>query len=224
MSVGTALRSEGDPSPRVLVAAKAPLPGTAKTRLCPPFTAGEAAMLAQAFLTDVLAAARAVDPGAGLLCRSADAADLGRRFPGVPLAVQPGDGLSAALAHGVARGAAVVAGDAPGIRPDAIAAALRSPADLVLAPSHDGGFCAIRMRPVRPALFAGMTWSTGSVLDELVAAAHAAGLSVDLLDPVADVDTAADLDAVDLASAPATRALLRERGITHTATPGAALG
>jgi glycosyltransferase A (GT-A) superfamily protein (DUF2064 family) len=69
-----------------------------------------------------------------------------------------------------------------------------------------------------------MTWSTGSVLDEIVAAADAEGLSVDLLDPVADVDTAADLAAIDLAFAPATRALLAEGGITHTAAERARLG
>jgi len=223
VSVGRALRSEGG-APRVLVAAKAPLPGAAKTRLCPPFTAEQAALLAEAFLADVLAAARAVDPGAGLLCRAADAADLRRRFPGAPLAVQAGDGLSAALAHGVRGGAAVVAGDAPGVGPGAIAAALGSRADLALAPSHDGGFCLIRMRADRPGLFDGMTWSTGSVLDELVSAARAAGLSVELLDPIADVDTAADLAAVDLAAAPATRALLREGGITHTPIAPPVLG
>lgn len=224
MSVGRALRSEGGGGPRVLVAAKAPLPGRAKTRLCPPFTPEQAALLAAAFLADVLAAARAVDPGAGLLCRAADADDLRRRFPGAPLAVQPGDGLSAALAHGVRDGTAVVAGDAPGVRPATIAAALSSQAELALAPSHDGGFCLIRMRAHRPALFEGMTWSTGSVLEELVVAARAEGLSVDLLDPVADVDTAADLAAVDLAFAPATRALLREGGITHTAAARAGIG
>lgn len=216
MSVGRALRSEGTGGPRVLVAAKAPLPGRAKTRLSPPFTPGDAARLAEAFLTDVLAAARAVDPRAGLLCRAADVPDLARRFPGVALAVQPGDGLSAALARGIRDGAAVVAGDAPGVRPQGIADALRSRADLVLAPSHDGGFCLIRMPTHRPQLFAGMTWSTGSVLAELRSAAGALGLSVELVAPIADVDTAADLAAVDLAAAPATRALLCEGGIAHT--------
>jgi glycosyltransferase A (GT-A) superfamily protein (DUF2064 family) len=222
VSVGAALRSEGTRAPRVLVAAKAPVPGAVKTRLCPPFTPGDAARLAAAFLTDVLAAARAADPGAGLLCRAADANDLGLRFPGVPLAVQPGVGLTAALRHGVRGGAAVVAGDAPGVRPEAIAAALGSAADLALAPSHDGGFCLIRLRADHPGLFEGMTWSTGSVLDELVAAAGAAGLSVELLDPVGDVDTAADLAAADLAAAPATRAILS--GISHTPAGPARLG
>jgi glycosyltransferase A (GT-A) superfamily protein (DUF2064 family) len=209
VSVGTrALRSEGDQPVRVLITAKAPLPGNVKTRLSPPLAPELAARLAEAFLTDVLGAARAVDPGAGFLCPAADAADLRRRFPGVPVVAQAGAGLAAALAGGVRGGAVVVAGDAPGIRPATIAAAATADADLVLAPSRDGGFALIRMRLHRPAVFADIHWSTGRVLDQTVAAGRAAGLTVALLDPVADVDTIADLDGLDLSCAPATRLLL----------------
>ena len=209
MSVGTqALRSEGDGPVRVLIAAKAPLPGNVKTRLSPPLSPELAARLAEAFLTDVLAAARPVDPGAGFLCPAADAADLRRRFPGVPIVVQTGAGLAGALASGVRGGAVVVAGDAPGIGPATIAAAAKADADLVLAPSRDGGFALIRMRQHLPAVFADIHWSTGRVLDQTVAAGHAAGLTVALLDPVADVDTIDDLDGLDLSCAPATRLVL----------------
>jgi len=58
------------------------------------------------------------------------------------------------------------------------------------------------------AVFADIHWSTGRVLDQTVAAGRAAGLTVALLDPVADVDTIADLDGVDLSCAPATRLVL----------------
>jgi uncharacterized protein len=209
VSVGIrALRSEGDGPVRVLITAKAPLPGNVKTRLSPPLSPELAARLAQAFLTDVLAAARAVDPGAGFLCQAADAADLHRRFPGVPIVVQTGAGLAGALASGVRGGAVVVAGDAPGIRPATITAAANTDADLVLAPSRDGGFALIRMRLHRPAVFEDIHWSTGRVLDQTVAAGHAAGLTVALLDPVADVDTIDDLDGLDLSCAPATRLVL----------------
>jgi uncharacterized protein len=203
-----ALRSEGATRTRVLITAKAPLPGRAKTRLSPPLAPELAARLAEAFLTDVLAAARAVDPGAGFLCPAADAADLRRRFAGVPVVAQTGDGLSGALASGVRGGAVVVAGDAPGIGPEAIAAAAAADADLALAPSRDGGFAVIRMRLHRPEVFDGVEWSTDGVLDQLVAAGRAAGLTVALLDPVADVDTVADLDGLDLSCAPATRFVL----------------
>ena len=206
---------------RVLIAAKAPLPGRAKTRLSPPLSPAVAARLAEAFLTDVLAVARTVDAGAGFLCPAADTADLGRLFPGVPLLVQEGDGLTGALATGVRGGAVVLAGDAPGIRAEAILAAAAAPADVVLAPTRDGGFGLIRMRPHRPAVFAGIRWSTGSVLDQIIAACRAAGLTVALLDPVADVDTVDDLAAIDLSCARATRAVLADVGRpTRPAVPG----
>lgn len=215
MSVGTsALRSEGESPTRVLIAAKAPLPGWAKTRLSPPLPAELAARLAEAFLADVLTAARVVDAGAGFLCPAADAADLRLRFPGVRLVVQVGEGLSGALSTGVRGGAVVVAGDAPGIRPEAIAAAAAAAADVVLAPSSDGGFGLIRMRSHRPQVFAGIRWSTGEVLGQTVAASRAAGLSVALLDPVADIDTVEDLAGLDLTHARATRAVLCDPAVT----------
>ena len=207
MSVGPVLRSEGE-SPKVLIAAKAPVPGKVKTRLSPPFSPELAARLAEAFLADVLAAARAVDPGAGFLCPSADAADLRGRFPGAAIVDQTGAGLTGALATGLATGAVVLAGDAPAIRPDTIAAALAATAELVLAPSHDGGFGLIRMRGEAAALFADVAWSTGSVLDQTVAAARALRVGVELLEPVPDVDTVADLAGLDLSRVAATRAVL----------------
>jgi len=207
VSVGTASRSGGEP-PSVLIAAKAPVPGRVKTRLSPPLSPELAARLAEAFLADVLATARTLDPGAGFLCPPGDAADLRARFPGAAVVSQSGEGLTGALATGLATGAVVVAGDAPAIRAETIAAALAAHAELVLAPSHDGGFGLIRFRGDAQALFARVAWSTGSVLDQTVAAARAAGLGVELLDPVPDVDTMSDLAGVDVARAAATRAVL----------------
>jgi uncharacterized protein len=218
VSIGaSALRSEGAFTTRVLIAAKAPLPGRAKTRLSPPLSVELAARLAEAFLLDVLAAARTVDADAGFLCPACDAADLRRRFAGVPLVVETGPGLSGALTRGVRDGAVVVAGDAPGIRPQAIATATTADADVVLAPSHDGGFGLIRMRRHHPAVFEGIRWSTGSVLGQIVAASRAAGLTVELLDPVADVDTVDDLAGLDLSRARATSAVLCDPTVTWPA-------
>ena len=124
-----------------------------------------------------------------------------------------GDGLTGALATGVRGGAVVVAGDAPGITAEAIAAAAAAPADVALGPTRDGGFGLIRMRP-RPArrsspAFAGRParcWTRPSPR------AGPPGLTVSLLDPVADVDTVDDLAAIDLSRARATRAVLADVG------------
>lgn len=197
----------------VLITAKAPVPGHAKTRLCPPIGLQLAARLSEAFLADVLAAARTVDPGAGLLCPAADAPVLERAFPDVPVVAQDGSGLADALAGAVAAGALLVSGDAPGIPAEVIAAGLESRADLVLAPSFDGGYCVIGMRTFHPAVFERVAWSTGAVLDQTITAARAAGLAVELLDPVADVDVAEDLLRIDAGRAPATAALLAEPAV-----------
>ena len=188
--------------------AKAPVAGNAKTRLCPPFGLQTAARLAEAFLADVLKAAHEVDPGAALLAPAEDVADLAARFPGTTVLAQRGTSLGAALHHAAETGAVLVAGDAPGIAPSVIAAARASSADLTLAPSLDGGYCVVRARRFHPAVFTGVSWSTPSVLDETMAAARAVGLTVELLEPVADVDVAEDLLRLDLSRAPATAGLL----------------
>src|SRR6266536_665206 len=194
----------------VLVTAKAPIPGHAKTRMCPPLGLHLAARLAEAFLVDVLGAARHVDPGAGFLCPAEDAGELERSFPGVPIVRQEGSGLADALAGAARMGAMLISGDAPGFPPEVIAAGLASRADLVLAPSLDGGYCLIGMRRFNAAPFERVAWSTGAVLDQTVRAARSAGLTVELLEPVADVDVADDLLGIDLERDPATAAVLRD--------------
>jgi len=197
-------------APRLLVTAKAPRPGHIKTRMCPPFGLHTAARLGQALLTDALDGARRIDRGAGLLAPAADVDDLAALFPGVEVVAQRGRGLADALEHAVAAGATVVSGDAPTYPAEAIRRGLASTADMVLGPSLDGGYCLIGMRRFHPAPFRDITWSTGAVLEQTVAAARAAGLTVELLEPAPDIDTIHDLLACDLGSAPATAALLSE--------------
>jgi glycosyltransferase A (GT-A) superfamily protein (DUF2064 family) len=196
--------------PALLVTAKAPRPGHTKTRMCPPLGLHTAARLGHAFLTDALAAARAVDASAGLLAPAADVIALESLFPGVPVIAQRGTGLAAALEHAVAEGATLLSGDAPTYPRALIEQGLRSTADLVVGPSLDGGYCLIGMRRFHPAPFRDIAWSTGAVLDHTVEAALGAGLSVELLDPAPDIDTVDDLVACDLRGASATAALLSD--------------
>ena len=106
-------------------------------------------------------------------------------------------------------GTTLVSGDAPDYPPELITKALESTADVVIGPSHDGGYCLLRTRRPAPELFTGISWSTGDVLDQTIAAARRLGRTLELLEPHADVDTVADLRAVDLARAPAIAAVLR---------------
>jgi len=193
------------------VFARAPIAGAAKTRLAPALGADGAARLYAAFLADTLALAHSAQ-SAGLLETAlwlAAAADTEeptlRDVPGVtalPLRVQPpgdlGARMAAALAAGVAsHGAALVLGsDAPTL-PLALLRAARAAldrADLVLAPSADGGYVVIGARvPVAPALFDGVRFSTRHALADTLAGATRAGLSVTCVAPWYDVDTPDDL-------------------------------
>jgi len=195
---------------RVLVTAKAPQAGLAKTRLCPPLGLELAARLAQAFLEDALAHAREADPDAGLLAPADQAEELRATFPDTEVIAQHGVGLAAALEGAVRDGHVLVSGDAPTYPAELTRRGLESPADLVLGPSLDGGYCLIAMRRFHPAPFRGIAWSTGEVLAQTRAAGEAAGLTVELLDPHPDVDTYDDLARLSLDAAPATAAVLAD--------------
>jgi glycosyltransferase A (GT-A) superfamily protein (DUF2064 family) len=127
-----------NPADVLLVLAKAPVAGLAKTRLCPPASPLDAARIAAAALLDTLDNARAV-PGARVLVAwtgalvDAEAADELRRALATTEVFEqcPGDlGRRIAAAHGeVARrapGSVVlqIGMDTPQLGPDALAAAL----------------------------------------------------------------------------------------------------
>jgi len=63
---------------------------------------------------------------------------------------------------------------------------------VVLGPAKDGGYWLIGLRALQPALFEGIAWSTSSVLSETLDRSRAAGLCVQLLRELSDVDTEAD--------------------------------
>lgn len=194
-----------------LVVAKAPAPGRAKTRLAASVGALAAAALAEAMLLDTLDGCRAEVESVGLLCAAPDDVAPLRALAGsdVPIVVQDGAGLSAALASGARRGlelaraVLLVSADIPGVPPGALGRAVRlldGGADVVLGPGDDGGYWLVGLRAEHPGLFDGMAWSTGDVLGATLTRARRLGLVVDLVDRWRDVDTLADL--VGLAAAP----------------------
>ena len=95
-------------------------------------------------------------------------------------------------------GRAVVIGtDTPAVGAKTVARALAAldTADVVLGPSRDGGYYLMATREDRPELFAGIEWSTHSVLAETAARARTSGLRITFLEVESDIDTAADLAA-----------------------------
>jgi rSAM/selenodomain-associated transferase 1 len=188
--------------PRVLVIAKAPVPGRAKTRLVPPLTGAQAAELQRALLLDTLGACRAeVDDVAILHAEPAEAPAFERLAPGTALLLQEGRGLEDALGrtfdrHTTAGPVAIVSSDVPGLPPGSLArafAALEGGADIVLGPAHDGGYWLIAMCEHHPEPFREIPWSTPAVLGVTLARCREAGLRVELLDVWRDLDTVVDL-------------------------------
>lgn len=186
----------------VLVVAKAPHPGRAKTRLVPPLTAAQATDLQTCLLLDTVADCRAQAEDVRLLvARPAESEPLRRLVGDVPIVVQRGRGLADALRLGIADltgggGVAIVSSDLPGIPAGSIAraeAALAAGADVVLGPATDGGYWLVAMREPSDEPFRDIPWSTPAVHAITLERCRAAGLRVAELDRWRDIDTYADV-------------------------------
>lgn len=199
----------------LIVLAKAPVPGRVKTRLCPPFTPGEAAALAAAALDDTLAVAAATAADHHLLVLDGEPGfvlrrtylDLGfvrrRQVPGT-LDVR----LAAAFAEAARldQGPALLIGmDTPqasaSVLDDALCALTPSAEggagyayDATFAPALDGGFWALGLRePAHPrteSLLVGVPMSTPDTGAFQLRRLDDAGLRVLRMPMLRDVDTA----------------------------------
>ncbi|MGN6609368.1 MAG: TIGR04282 family arsenosugar biosynthesis glycosyltransferase [Jatrophihabitans sp.] len=188
----------------VIVLAKRPVPGRVKTRLTPPFTSDQAAALAAAALTDTLDAIERARPRRRLL--AFDGAEDGWLRPGWRLARQPSGDLDVRLVAAFdavpAAPALLVGMDTPQLTPAHIAAFDHGAADACLGLAVDGGYWAIGFRDPRVARAAvtGVPMSRSDTGSTQLRRLHDLGLRVQLLDVLADVDTAPTARAVaDLA-------------------------
>jgi len=91
----------------------------------------------------------------------------------------------------------IVGTDIPDITPTTLGDAFDALAeqDVVLGPSEDGGYYLIGLSEPRPELFDDVPWSTDAVFGLTTQRARAAGLSVEVMDPLTDVDTINDVPA-----------------------------
>lgn len=192
---------------RLLVMAKAPVPGQVKTRLCPPCSPDEAAGLAAAALADTLETAGATRE---LIHRTIVLSGRYEPPPGWATLAQHGCGLADRLANAYAEqtGRTVLIGmDTPQVTAaelDAAATALDT-ADAALGPAADGGWWLLALRdPSHGVALREVPMSTSDTGARTLAALHGRGLTVRLLDRHRDVDTAADARIV-AALAPAGR-------------------
>lgn len=194
--------------------------GRVKTRLAATQGAGEALRIYRLLAGDVHRALRAAqDQGVAefVLCVDAEhddapeVAEVAAWLPGATHAWAQGAGhlgerlercLNRAFARG-ARRALVVGADVVGLTPDLLRAAFAAlgEADVVLAPTPDGGYGLLALRAPTAALFEDVPWSTSAVARVTRERARAAGLRLVELQGLSDVDVAADLEgAVPLVS------------------------
>jgi rSAM/selenodomain-associated transferase 1 len=192
----------------VLVFAKAPVPGTVKTRLLPALGAAQAAALHSRMVGRALDAAAGSGLGPVVLCRTPGPdsptlrAHAGR--VGAGLAVQQGVDLGERMHQaldGAVRewGAALLMGsDCPDLDAGRLREAARSLADgapVVLIPAMDGGYVLIGCRAPPPfSLFRGVPWGTSGVMEATRARLAAIGWGWREMCPLQDIDRVQDLD------------------------------
>lgn len=200
----------------LVVLAKTPRPGFAKTRLVPALGEAGAAALARALAADCLELARRTGlPWEVWLTGPPDPAwEAGL---GAPVRRQPDGDLGTRLSHALADGGVAIGADAPLLDPALVCVLHARPEDLVVARAADGGYTAVRAsaRAVAAGVFAAIPWSTPRTADAQLARAEALGLTLGEVDGGFDVDVPEDLDTLRRAlallppsAAPHTRAAL----------------
>lgn len=193
------------PQCALIVFAKAPMAGFAKTRLIPALGEVGAAHLADRLLAHALAQACAAAIGPVELCCWPDTSHPAfqnlAQVHGVTLSDQGEGDLGEKMARALGRalqthqGAIVMGTDAPGV--DALylqdAAAALQYQDAVFGPALDGGYTLVGLRAAQPALFDAMPWSTSSVMGETRLRLARLGIAHAELAVLSDVDEPADL-------------------------------
>jgi len=214
-SSATVVRSSG--GDRVLVImAKAPRPGAVKTRLTPSLSPAAVTAFYGCLLDDTLALARSLsDVEVAIMCPASDVLELAQLATNQAMVVaQKGEGLAAGLTSVFAHFAEshqrrVIAfnSDSPHLPRSVLEYAFETLAahDVVVGPTHDGGYYLVGAKASHPRLFAPDGMGTSSALERLLSHARTLALSVGFAAPFYDIDLADDLTrlAEELRQAPA---------------------
>ncbi len=175
----------------LIIMAKAPRPGRVKTRLAQSLPVEAVTELYRCLLDDTIALARSLSAvEVAIMCPASDVEDLTRLTRGeVGVVAQKGDDLAAGLTSVFAYFAApggqrVVAfnSDSPHLPTAVLDGAFEALTahDVVVGPTHDGGYYLVGAKAAHPALFDGDGMGTKSALDALLARARGLQLSVGL--------------------------------------------
>lgn len=192
---------------RVLVFAKAPQPGTVKTRLMPLLGAEGAAALHRRLIEHTLEQAAAADAGpVELWCHPCDTDpflnDCARRY-GASLHVQAGADLGARMLQAfanalrISRTAVLIGTDCAVLQATHVGAAanaLASGNDAVFCPAEDGGYALIGLARCCAGLFADIPWGGPLVMSGTRERLRQLGLRWSELATLWDIDRPEDYD------------------------------
>ena len=187
----------------IVILAKAPIPGFAKTRLIPAIGAHAAAVLQERLTERTVATALAAGIGPVTLCCDPDATHdtflkMVTRMK-ITLRPQPPGDLGTRMLAAVATSTGpvlVIGTDCPALTEAHLrsaAMALRDGNDVVLIPAERGGYVLLGMRKAQPTLFSNIGWGGSSVLADTRARIVEQRLMLVERPPLWDVDTEIDL-------------------------------
>jgi rSAM/selenodomain-associated transferase 1 len=191
----------------IVILAKAPIPGFAKTRLIPAIGAHAAAVLQERLTERTVATALAAGIGPVTLCCDPDATHdtflkMVTRMK-ITLRPQPPGDLGTRMLAAVATSTGpvlVIGTDCPALTEAHLrsaAMALRDGNDVVLIPAERGGYVLLGMREAQPRLFSNIAWGGSSVLADTRARIVEQRLMLIERPPLWDVDTEIDLARLD---------------------------
>lgn len=192
----------------LVIMAKAPMPGMVKTRLMQSFPAPAVTTLYRCLLEDTMALAQSLgNVEVAMVCPASDVDDLARLAgDSVRVVAQSGVGLAAGLTsvfvHFATNGRRRVIAfnsDSPHLPPAVLESAFEALAtrDVVVGPTHDGGYYLVGAKTSHPGLFNGDEMGTSTALEALLQRVRTQGLSVHLADAFYDIDIASDLIRLD---------------------------
>ena len=192
------------PSRTLVIMAKAPKPGAVKTRLMQSLPSPAVTALYRCLLADTLALAKSLSGvEVAVMCPAADRGELAQFVGnGAQVLAQRGTGLAAGLdsvfQHFTAAGRRQVIAfnsDSPHLAPSVLYGAFEtlSTHDVVVGPTHDGGYYLVGAKDAHTSLFDGDGMGTGSALERLLARTKALELSTGFTETFYDIDIANDL-------------------------------
>jgi uncharacterized protein len=192
------------PNRTLVIMAKAPKVGRVKTRLIESLPPAAVTALYCCLLQDTVALAKSLrNVQVAVMCPEADQDELaGLLSDTVPIVTQKGEGLAAGLnsvfrqfTDGGQQHVIAFNSDSPHLPLSVLEGAFEMLVrhDVVVGPTHDGGYYLVGAKACHPSLFEGDGMGTHSALDRLLTRTKALELTAGFTERFYDIDVAADL-------------------------------